>query len=469
MNAEILVASVAIILATFACQMSNAEYDAATYCPLVPVGTKFPSFQSCQTFYTCQANNKVVESSCPGSDVFSKDAQSCVSASSANCYNDVANPCENKDGTWVPDSRDCRMWHYCSKGAIAGSGSCANGQYFDGTAGMCVNGKCPNSGGSTEITNLCQIMQNNQFFGDFDNCATWHKCSGPVMHTAKCNKGLIYNAEERMCLASNGNMCAGPAKECNQKANNEEVANPSICSVYFQCTQANSNWLWKKIQCPIGQYYDLNSKGCLNRQTATPIKGCNRCEFTTATWVNAVDPDCIEFLTCRNGQEVGKGKCPVVGGFFNEQGQMCMNNDQDLPEYRKNNGACYTKSAVAPPTSAPNTEAPTEDPEKTEPNPTTEKSEKEPTTEKHATEPATEKPTTEKSEKEPTTEKSEKEPTTEKHATEPATEKPTTEKSEKEPTTEKSEKEPTTEKHATEPATEKHTTEKSATEPVTKE
>ncbi|XP_037815877.1 peritrophin-48-like, partial [Lucilia sericata] len=186
----------------------NAEYEVSKYCQLVPVGTKLPSLESCQTFYTCLGQKQVAESKCAGDDVFDKDLQMCVPRTNNNCHVNIENPCENQDDTWVGDTKDCSLWHYCSSGKLIGSGSCALGQYFDDTIKSCVNGKCPyNMETSGEINDLCQIMQKDQFFGDFQDCAVWHRCNGSGMNKGKCEHGLLYDTQKRMCLKDSDQLC----------------------------------------------------------------------------------------------------------------------------------------------------------------------------------------------------------------------------------------------------------------------
>lgn len=159
------------VILTFTLTNVKAEYDVARYCQLVPKGTKFPSFDSCQTYYTCLNANEIEESSCSDTQIFNKDTQSCVTGS-CNLLADDTNPCSGIHKDFAAHPNDCRWWHYCEYGKISHSATCPSGQYFNGHS--CVFGKCEET--TEEVKDLCKIMQNDQFFGDFDDCTKSQKC-----------------------------------------------------------------------------------------------------------------------------------------------------------------------------------------------------------------------------------------------------------------------------------------------------
>ena len=338
-------ASVAIVLLA---SYATADYNAAEYCQLVPVGTKLPSLSSCQTYYTCQNNKQVVAANCTGTDIFDKDYQECLPATVGNCAS--GNPCANKNKMWVSDANTCGVWYYCLNGVVIGSGMCPSNEVFSDAAQMCQYGECSNTAmtdhGSPLVDNVCSIMPNEKFFGDFDNCHAWHKCNGMLLQSGICEKGTTYDSSQRACVYSNGNTCAGPVSvTCNAANNGDLTGDSNICSVYYQCASQNNQWSWQRIECPYGDYFDMNLKNCQSRQAATPVATCNRCQYATTMWVNAVDSKCTEYLTCSNGREIASGYCNQPNSYFNEEEQTCVEGGNSLSNYRTHNGACAQSSS----------------------------------------------------------------------------------------------------------------------------
>ena len=122
---------------------------------------------------------------CPNNQIFNKDSQSCITTPTGSCES-FTNLCENQDKKWVPNPNVCGSWYYCVNGQIAGDGSCKTGQYLDYDQQKCRNGPCSVVGNSGGVSNMCVIMPNGQFFGDFNDCKTWHKCDGLQMKTGQC-------------------------------------------------------------------------------------------------------------------------------------------------------------------------------------------------------------------------------------------------------------------------------------------
>lgn len=109
----------------------------------------------------------------------------------------------------------------------------------------------------------------------------------------------------------------------------------NVCSNYYKCISGK----WTLSQCQNNQYYDTVTKKCVDRQKATPVNTCDRCQFTYSKWVNAVDSKCSKFLTCKDGKKVSEGSCGT-NSYFNEQTQVCLAGTSNLPNYVKDNGAC---------------------------------------------------------------------------------------------------------------------------------
>uniref|UniRef100_A0A1I8NQ39 Chitin-binding type-2 domain-containing protein n=1 Tax=Stomoxys calcitrans TaxID=35570 RepID=A0A1I8NQ39_STOCA len=346
MRIKHLLASVTVLVVLTA-HGASATYNVSEYCQLVTPGTKLPSLDSCQTYYTCQSGGGYIPSACSGTENFDKNSQSCKASSNSVCNIGLDNPCSNvKTEGWVTNPNDCTGWIYCKNGATAGSGPCPNDQMFSYSKQQCIYGKCTNNnqGGDVQIENLCEIMPNYVYFGDFEDCSAWHTCT-PELQNGNCKIGLVYNTMRGMCLIDDGNMCnrivnpdGPPTTPCTSTNSGKSVGDTMICSVYYVCNGTT----WVRNSCStIGQYYDAPSGTCMNRQFAIPEGPCNRCQYAGGKWVNAVDSDCQEYLTCNSdGGVAATGSC-TTGQFFNEARQACLSiTTNDLPSYKMNNGAC---------------------------------------------------------------------------------------------------------------------------------
>lgn len=109
----------------------------------------------------------------------------------------------------------------------------------------------------------------------------------------------------------------------------------NVCSNYYKCVSGK----WTLSKCQNNQYYDTVTKKCVDRQKATPVNTCDRCQFTYSKWVNAVDSKCSKFLTCKDGKKVSEGSCGS-NSYFNEQTQVCLTGTTNLAKYAEENGAC---------------------------------------------------------------------------------------------------------------------------------
>nr|P91745.1 RecName: Full=Peritrophin-48; Flags: Precursor [Lucilia cuprina]AAB38414.1 peritrophin-48a precursor [Lucilia cuprina] len=357
-----LLASVAIMLIATV----NAEYNVAKYCELVKIGTLMPSMISCQDYYICRLNNQPIPVKCGANTVFDKDTQGCVPEAQANCILSLDNPCENKDRTFAPSSKACNEWHYCLNGNIVANGSCQPGQIFDASKNSCIYGACnsdddDSNSDFTPVLNICDIMQNGQFFGDFENCQNWQKCNNGRLQKGICLGNLVYDTKNGMCLQNDGTMCertngmvsedgGAPDETLCTSSNDGPLPDKLTCSVYYICEQDTTStpttYKWIKTSCPNGQYFDVFGDGCLDRAKRRVYTGCNRCEYTTGSttyWVNAVSNDCTKFSTCRNGRKITNedGSCNS-GYYFNEADQYC--NMGDFTNYAETNGACQNYS-----------------------------------------------------------------------------------------------------------------------------
>lgn len=159
-------------------------------CQLVPAETKLASFSSPQIYFTCLSAGGSVKSTCPDDDVFDKNTQTCVATSQETSnFSNESNPCQNKNNTFVANSRGCNWYSYCLNGEIFSNDTCKFGEIFYPQNGTCINGICGDS--VNNLFEICKIMPNELYFGDFENCHDWHICSGGKPQNGVCSDSLV--------------------------------------------------------------------------------------------------------------------------------------------------------------------------------------------------------------------------------------------------------------------------------------
>ncbi|EDV52468.2 peritrophin-48 [Drosophila erecta] len=347
-----------LLLATILCLMGGqalgaaiieGNYNVTAVCSAVSVGTQLGSIVSCQNYYVCQSTGPVL-SSCQAGYSYDYKIGSCFPSDQVACYWGVENPCAGKTQTWVPNTGVCGGWYYCIDGKSEGSGNCPSGQKFDVTTQGCVYGSCSNTQSTDGIVleSLCDVVPPGIYFGDTGNCSTWHFCqstsTGIVLHTSKCDlqSQTAFNVLTGECTYETPNVCSrvtnvtlGDAPvSCSP--NGAKSPDPEVCGTYYVCTNNEKVATY----CPTGYYYDVEKVGCVLRQNATPEKGCNRCQYATTMFVNAVNSDnCSTYYYCNSQGQNTLTTCPS-DMFFDEQAQGCKS-DQYLSQYVETNGACF--------------------------------------------------------------------------------------------------------------------------------
>lgn len=155
-----------------------------------------------------------------------------------------------------------------------------------------------------------------------------------------------YNVLANQCTYESASVCSrvtniplsDAAVSCS--TNGAKSADPKVCGTYYVCTNGKNVATY----CPTGDYYDDSLGYCVSRQVATPVAGCNRCQYATSTFVNAVDSNnCSTYYYCNSQGEATLNTCPA-DTFFDESRQGCKSDD-DLSTYVPLNGAC--KGATA--------------------------------------------------------------------------------------------------------------------------
>lgn len=346
MSKSISIVARVLVLLIGTVHVAYGEYDVNAYCTIVKNGVKLPSIESCQKFYVC--NNGIgTEDYCSSTQAFDKESQSCKLSSEVDCYYGVANPCEGKDKTYAPITGTCNGWIYCVNGTELGRGYCGSGLIFSNN--QCIYGECNSSGNEneSELTSVCQLMQQNVYFGSTMNCKTWQICKADGIMSNDCPDPYVFDVQNRLCDYESGTMCSrvtgeeiqpeeNPVQTCTVADEGTSKPDPNNCTIHYECISEK----YQIYYCPNGQYYDEPTQTCKLRQEATPVATCDRCFGSKKQFVNYVDADCQKYWICKNDVQIGNSECDT-GLYFDEIAQACIyEDDSNKTEYIESNGAC---------------------------------------------------------------------------------------------------------------------------------
>lgn len=116
----------------------------------------------------------------------------------------------------------------------------------------------------------------------------------------------------------------------------ERRGHQDICSKYQECRGGK----WHERECKSQEYFDTQDEICKDRLLAKPTKTCDRCQYSTQKWVNAVDEKCRDYFVCKDGVRVGSVGTCIQNSYFNEERQACLVGALTLKDYARKNGAC---------------------------------------------------------------------------------------------------------------------------------
>ncbi|KAH8309698.1 hypothetical protein KR067_000036, partial [Drosophila pandora] len=353
-----------LLLATILCLMGTSalaqqailegNYNVTAFCNSVATGTQLGSIVSCEYYYVCQSTGPV-QVNCTAGYAYNYTVQACQPANQANCFYGLDNPCSATSGkSFAPVSGSCNKYYACENGSSVGIGSCPVNTKFDSVSRDCIWGSCSTTQALTDTPNLnslCEVVPPNIFFGTTESCDTWNYCTPGKADpsTSTCAYPTsCFNVQKQICDYTGPTVCNRVTDQplistttgaCT--SNSEPKGSSTICSQYYKC----QNQQWQTYNCGYGQYWDTTTQQCQARQTATPEAGCNRCEYASKQFVNAVDSgNCTNYYYCNNG--VATNLWCNSGMFFSEQKQGCVNDDT-LSTYVLTNGACKGATATA--------------------------------------------------------------------------------------------------------------------------
>ncbi|XP_037937423.1 peritrophin-48 [Teleopsis dalmanni] len=331
---------IAFLLALAISSNAQVTVNMDHVCALVADNTLISTGSSCDSYYSCLGGVATLQS-CPPTQYFSKDDQTCVPSSEMNCYSNGEDPCSGATvGTWVSVPGTCSDFYYCSAtGALRSS--CPYGENFDTASQSCVFasqlpcGITDNGDDSPGIVsiNLCTYMQNGMYFGNPTSCTGWNKCTNNLMISGDCPTGFDYNVQIGECDYPIDTNCsqvtydpvlAGAVSSGGPCTTLNAMKAASNCAGYYQCDGSN----YQYYMCSSGLYYDTVSQTCVNRLLAR--NNCDRCYGTTESFVNMYSTTgCTGYLYCVKGVEQGTGFC-TTGMYFNEVAGACVNQDPEF-------------------------------------------------------------------------------------------------------------------------------------------
>ncbi|KAH8271841.1 hypothetical protein KR044_007744, partial [Drosophila immigrans] len=331
-----------------AADVMEGSYNVTQVCTMVKTGTQLGSIQSCDYYYVCTSSGPVM-SFCSSGYSYNYKTQNCVPEGQVDCYYGLENPCAGKTGAnWVPNVSDCHSYFYCNNAAVAGHGTCGAGQRFESASQRCIYGSCGSADADTtgpSLVNFCSVVPPNMYFGATDNCQTWYYCNSAGTQTTDTCKTSAFIVSTGSCGYNNqpgacDRVVTAPVPtSCTVK--NEKAPDNTTCGNWYLCDGST----YQLQVCPTGTYFDVNTETCRLRQQATPAFGCNRCQYASVSFVNAVDDEqCSNYYYCSNGKNGNDSECPT-GRFFNEDDQACAV-ISGLAGYVPTHGACKGATAT---------------------------------------------------------------------------------------------------------------------------
>ncbi|XP_071454163.1 cell death abnormality protein 1-like [Hetaerina americana] len=162
----------------------------------------------CQSYFYCQAGDRITTLSCPRGHMF--DGRRCVPGS--NCSPDFGG-CESLSDGYYPDLEvDCRGYFRCAGGFRIEDLVCPDGRGFDGRA--CVDHKAMNcsrhkvlAASSSTVQSPCQA--GNGFFQDFESgCRRYYFCIDGERTWLSCQGDDVFDGQ--LCVPAGTYSCPKP-------------------------------------------------------------------------------------------------------------------------------------------------------------------------------------------------------------------------------------------------------------------
>ncbi|XP_030372034.1 uncharacterized protein LOC115622272, partial [Scaptodrosophila lebanonensis] len=339
------------------CQQENATQSK---CFGQQHGTRIEHELYCNLYYAC-VRGLAIPVACPDQQMFNAMLGQCVEDEKQRCENGQLVDSENngtdyscgslKDGTYVPDRKDCTRYYICSEG-MALQQKCAAGSYFDAEQLLCVpdDGSCPYVSNDQPADDnfppdpmVCE-GKHGLILADGSNCNNFYICISGKLRHERCYSGYFFNATLYQCqpfnatsegteappIEEDGPTKAQPQQQCtddpidfadlcDEIGEGASIAEQGDCRRYISCEDEEPT----SQRCRNGESYDSILGICRQNDGTCLMENGERvgvCNGKHGQLARDVD-NCRGYFVCVNGQKI-ENEC-AKDEFFNKTTNMC--------------------------------------------------------------------------------------------------------------------------------------------------
>lgn len=334
-----LLAAVAITVVQSEMQALSAE----DICKQMPPNIFILRPNSCDNWIQCPSALNAQdydEGFCAFGLYFNKDKSRCESSEDVTCpfantgNYDVNHCASKKDGTFLPDPKNCNSYVFCMDGQEAYS-NCPKDLVFHPKKGSCVYSneyQCPRKAENLTTSPICNSIPHGTVFADIADCTKYQQCAEDgKLKSFQCSEGQAFNYSTLKCVSRKEVLCHPLAPElepeieiCGMESFAREgyIADDQSCSGYYICAKQKDGKPDRKpthLKCQEGYFFDSATWSCRDRLNVKC--SLDRCEGMDNKYVN-VAGDCNAYARCKNGVAIASGKCDT-NYFFDERTQGC--------------------------------------------------------------------------------------------------------------------------------------------------
>lgn len=168
----------------------------------------------------------------------------------------MAQTCQYLSQGYIANPDNCQSYGYCSGGQLLGNQTCNEGYLFNSYQGACMNATTVIC--STNTDDICLNVPNNQIIADPDNCANFCQCINGKPSCNTCGSNLVFNPTLVQCVYPSQYSCPS-GSICQLVPNNMFVGDPENCGNYIRC----NNGAGASTKCPTAtDKFDPIRGGC---------------------------------------------------------------------------------------------------------------------------------------------------------------------------------------------------------------